>query len=230
MSIEDVLQKLWNAGQRTLPGGGAEILSEKIRLKVSPKKIGPNGWIDLHTKAHQIGFKTTATMMYGHIESPEDIVEHMETIRNVQDSTHGFSSFIPWSYKSTNTALRRRVHQWAGEDAYYRILAFSRLYLDNFPHIAASWFGEGKEVGIRALSYGADDFGGTIHEENVHRATQHINSTDLNGMLKMIRKAGFEPAQRNSFYEVITTYEGVDSVELTPEGRVEEIEQLSHIK
>ncbi len=228
MSVHDVLKALWDAGQRTLPGGGAEILSESVRTRVSPKKIGPNGWIEVHETAHKIGFKTTATMMYGHIETPEDVLEHLETIRALQDKTSGFSSFIPWSYKSNKTALRRRVHNWAGIDAYFRIIAFSRIYLDNFPHIASSWFGEGKQVGIDSLQYGADDFGGTIHEENVHKATDHINTTDLNGMLRMIRQAGFEPAQRDSFYNIIRTYEGIDSVELTKEGKVVEVEQMAH--
>lgn len=227
MSIHDVLKALWDAGQRTLPGGGAEILSEKIRLRVSPKKIGPNGWIEVHATAHKIGFKTTATMMYGHIETPEDILEHLETIRSIQDKTSGFASFIPWSYKSNNTALRRRAPKWAGPDAFYRMIAFSRIYLDNFPHIASSWFGEGKQIGIDSLKYGADDFGGTIHEENVHKATDHINTTDLNGMLRMIRQAGFEPAQRDSFYNIIKTFEGIESVDLPKEGRVEEVEQMA---
>jgi cyclic dehypoxanthinyl futalosine synthase len=226
VSIRQALQALWDAGLRTIPGGGAEILSERIRLKVSPKKIGPNGWLDLHTTAHSIGFKTTATMMYGHIETPQDIVEHLETLRAAQDQTHGFSSFIPWSYKRTNTALRRISKHWAGSEAYFRILAFSRIYLDNFAHIGASWFSEGKENGIESLKYGADDFGGTILEENVHRATDFINKTDHNGMLQMIRKAGFEPAQRDSFYQVIRTYEGVEEVEVSEEGRVHESDRL----
>ncbi len=226
MSVDEVLQALWNAGQRTLPGGGAEILSERIRLKVSPKKIGPDGWLNIHKKAHLIGFKTTATMMYGHIETPEDILDHLETLRTTQDETKGFSSFIPWSYKSNNTSLRRRVLKWAGPEAYYRVLALSRIYLDNFSHIGSSWFSEGKAVGIESLRYGADDFGGTIHEENVHKATMHINSTDLNGMLRMIRKAGFEPAQRDSFYKTIRTFEGIEHIALSKEGTVEEIERV----
>ncbi len=212
LTLREVLERLWDAGLRTIPGGGAEILSERVRLEVSPKKMGPDGWIQLHHLAHEIGFKTTATMMYGHVEEPEDIVEHLETLRSHQDKIPGFSSFIPWSYKRNRTALRRKVKSWAGEEAYYRILAFARIYLDNFKHIGASWFGEGKEIGIQSLQYGADDFGGTIMEENVHRATEWINQADHNDMLQMIRQAGFEPAQRDAFYNVIRTYEGVDSV------------------
>lgn len=227
VTVKEALQALWNAGLRTIPGGGAEILSENIRLAISPKKIGPNGWLDLHKEAHKIGFKTTATMMYGHIEEPLDIVNHLEAIRQAQDETGGFSSFIPWSYKKTRTALRRIVKHWAGKEAYFRILAFSRIYLDNFSHIGASWFSEGKETGCKSLHYGADDFGGTILEENVHRATEFINKTDHNGMLEMIREAGFEPAQRDSFYNIIRTYEGIERVDVPLAGQVREQDQVT---
>lgn len=226
ISIEEVLQALWDAGARTIPGGGAEILSERVRLKVSPKKLEKNGWIDFHHKAHLIGFKTTATMMYGHIEEPEDIILHLETLRQAQDACPGFMSFIPWSYKRERTALRRTVKHWAGADAYFRILAMARIFLDNFDHIGASWFGEGKEIGMQALHYGADDFGGTIIEENVHRATNWINKADHNTMLKMIRRAGFEPAQRDTFYNIVRTYEGIDSVEVPEAQRVKEQDHL----
>jgi cyclic dehypoxanthinyl futalosine synthase len=226
ITVQEALEKLWEAGLRTIPGGGAEILSERVRQKISPKKMGPNGWIEFHHTAHQVGFKTTATMMYGHIEEPEDILEHLETLRHYQDKIPGFNSFIPWSYKRDNTALRRKVKHWAGKDAYFRILAFSRIYLDNFDHVGASWFSEGKEIGIESLHYGADDFGGTILEENVHRATEWICKADHNDMLRMIRSAGFEPAQRDSFYRIIRTYEGIDFVEVPLEQRVKEADNL----
>ena len=226
ISVQTALETLWDAGLRTIPGGGAEILSERIRKRISPKKIGPGGWLDLHTKAHQIGFKTTATMMYGHVEDANDILEHLEAIRSAQDVCPGFNSFIPWSYKKTNTALRRVVKRWAGAEAYFRILAFARIYLDNFDHIAASWFSEGKEIGIQALQYGADDFGGTILEENVHRATEFINKADHNDMLRMIRAAGYEPAQRDSFYTTIKTYDDIKSVLIPQEGKVKEQDSI----
>jgi len=226
LSVKEVLQALYEAGLRTIPGGGAEILSERVRLRISPKKIGPNGWIQVHKEAHKVGFLTTATMMYGHIEEPIDILNHLEALRQAQDESPGFTCFIPWSYKRDRTALRRIVKHWAGADAYFRILAFSRIYLDNFTHIGASWYGEGKEIGIESLSYGADDFGGIIMEENVHRSTGWVNRTDHNGMLQMIRKAGFEPAQRDTFYNILRTYEGVESVEIPEEQRVNEPDRL----
>lgn len=230
VTVRQALEALWDAGQRTLPGGGAEILSERVRLAISPKKMTPGGWMEVHTTAHQLGFRTTATMMYGHVEEPEDILIHLDSLRKAQDQFGGFSSFIPWSYKRDNTALRRKVKGWAGTDSYYRILAFSRIYLDNFDHVAASWFSEGKETGMKALHYGADDFGGIILEENVHRATNFINKTDHNGVIQMIREAGFEPLQRNSFYQVIRTYEGIDTVDVPLEGRIKEADVLPILK
>jgi len=227
LSLHETLKRLWDAGLRTIPGGGAEILAERVRLKISPKKMDPNGWMDVHHTAHQIGYKTTATMMYGHVEEPEDIVAHLDTLRNHQDKIPGFTSFIPWSYKRDRTSLRRTVKHWAGKDAYFRILAFARIYLDNFPHIGASWYGEGKEIGMQALHYGADDFGGIIMEENVHRATGWVNRADHNSMLQMIRQAGFEPAQRNTFYEILRTYEGIDSVEVPEEQLVNEPDRMA---
>ncbi|MCX6995221.1 MAG: dehypoxanthine futalosine cyclase [Chlamydiae bacterium] len=222
LTIHEVLCKLWEAGQRTLPGGGAEILSERVRLAISPKKMAPGAWMEIHETAHAIGFKTTATMMYGHIEEPEDIIEHLELLRKAQDKNPGFTSFIPWSYKRDRTLLRRTVKNWAGPDAYFRILAFARIYLDNFPHISASWFGEGKSTGMEALSYGADDFGGINMEENVHRAANFINKTDHNGILQMIRQAGFEPVQRNTFYEIIRTYKDEYTVYVPDVQKVKE--------
>lgn len=230
VSIREVLEALWNAGQRSIPGGGAEILSEKVRSTISPKKMEPGAWIELHKIAHQIGFKTTATMMYGHVEEAEDILIHLDTLRQAQDEIPGFTAFIPWSYKRDRTALRRSVKNWAGRDAYLRILAFSRIYLDNFDHIQASWFSEGREIGIQSLHFGADDFGGIIMEENVHRATGFINKTDHNGVLSMIREAGFEPAQRNTFYEILRTYEGETEVFVPNEQRVKEENRLNVIK
>lgn len=227
ISVREVLQALWDAGQRSIPGGGAEILSEKVRTTISPKKMEPGAWIELHKVAHEIGFRTTATMMYGHVENPEDILIHLDTLRTAQDKIPGFTAFIPWSYKRDRTALRRSVSNWAGKDAYFRILAFSRIYLDNFDHIQASWYSEGKETGIESLHYGADDFGGIIMEENVHRATNFVNRTDHNGILAMIRQAGFEPIQRDPLYRILRTYENEFVVDVPEEQRVKEADRLT---
>ncbi|MBS0623691.1 MAG: dehypoxanthine futalosine cyclase [Verrucomicrobia bacterium] len=222
ITVDEVLKALWEAGLRSLPGGGAEILSERIRLAISPKKMEPGSWIDIHQRAHALGYRSTATMMYGHLEEPHDIVTHLETLRVAQDKCPGFTCFVPWSYKPERTALRRKVRHWAGKDAYFRILSFARIYLDNFDHIGASWFGEGKDIGMQSLHYGADDFGGTLLEENVHRATNWINKTDHNQMLEMIRKAGFEPAQRDTFYNIIRLYTPDEHVHVPHAGQVSE--------
>ncbi|QVE49384.1 cyclic dehypoxanthinyl futalosine synthase [Chlamydia crocodili] len=203
ISTEEALRKLWEAGQRTIPGGGAEILSERVRKILSPKKMSPNGWIDFHKLAHRLGFKTTATMMFGHIETAHDILLHLEALRNAQDEIPGFYSFIPWSYKSGNTALGRKVPNQAPPEMYYRILALSRIFLDNFEHIAASWFGEGKEQGARGLHYGADDFGGTIIDESVHKCTGWTLKSSEEETRAMITSEGFIPVERNTFYEHI---------------------------
>lgn len=206
LTTEEVLRQLWAAGQRTLPGGGAEILSEKVRKRISPKKTKENAWAEIHELAHNIGYKTTATMMYGSVEGPEDILIHLQAIRDIQDRTNGFTAFIPWSYKKTNTPLEKKMPEWAGEKAYYRMLAFSRIYLDNFDHVQGSWFSEGKKIGIESLQYGIDDFGGTIFEENVHAATTHINKSNEEEVCEMILKGGFIPAQRDTLYNILKTY------------------------
>lgn len=227
VTIRELLQALWDAGHRTLPGGGAEIVSEKVRLAISPKKMEPDAWITVHKTAHEIGYRSTATMMYGHVEEPEDILTHLETLRQAQDKIPGFTAFIPWSYKRDRTALRRSVKKWAGHEAYFRILAFARIYLDNFDHVQSSWFSEGKEYGIESLHYGADDFGGINMEENVHRATNFVNRTDHNGIIQMIRQAGFEPEQRNPLYQILRTYENVYEVEVPEAQKVNEQDRLA---
>jgi cyclic dehypoxanthinyl futalosine synthase len=203
LSIRQVLEKLKFAGQRTLPGGGAEILTERVRQKLSPLKISVAKWLEVHETAHRIGMRSTATMMFGHLEEDQDIVEHLEVLRQLQDKTGGFTAFIPWSYKPINKST---VTANTRSDAlrYYQILAFSRCYLDNFDHIQASWFSEGKESGSEALHYGADDFGGTLFEENVHKSAKYVNHSTTDEIRKLIKDAGYTPCQRNTLYEILS--------------------------
>ena len=203
---EEVLSLLWNAGQRTLPGGGAEVLSERVRKKIAHKKGGPEKWLEVHRAAHKLGFRSTATLMYGHIETPEDIVEHWENLRSLQDETGGFTAFIPWSFKPRNTVLERKHPERTGPVPYLRILAASRLYLDNFPHLQASWFSEGKKTGQAALHFGADDFGGTLIDENVHAAADFVNKASPEEVAALIREAGFLPVQRDTLYDILKIY------------------------
>ena len=213
LPIRGVLEALREAGQTTLPGGGAEILAARVRKRISVKKGGPDAWLDVHREAHRAGMRSTATMMYGHVESDAEIVEHFDHIRALQDETRGFTAFVPWSYKRGNTPMESKVKHVAGASRYLRVLAASRLYLDNFDHIQASWFSEGKKTGQIALFFGADDFGGTLYEENVHLATGHVNKTTVAELETLVREAGFTPAQRTTLYEILRVAPGPESLD-----------------
>jgi cyclic dehypoxanthinyl futalosine synthase len=204
--VTEILGRLKQAGQTSIPGGGAEILSERVRRRIEPKKGGPEAWLEVHREAHRQGFKSTATMMYGHVEQPDDVLDHLDAIRGLQDEHAGFTAFVPWSFKPGNTLLEKWIKHYKGPNAYLRMLAVSRLYLDNFPHVQASWFSEGKRAGQVALSWGADDFGGTLFEENVHAAADFVNKTTVDEIVTLIRDAGFTPAQRTTDYEIVRTY------------------------
>ena len=213
-SIREVMQALWDAGQRTMPGGGSEILSNRVKAEISrfKPKDTVDQWTEVHVEAHRVGFVTTATMMYGHVESDEDIIESLVHIRNVQDRSAGepgeFTAFIPWSYKRDNTALAKKVAVEAGANRYVRLIALSRIFLDNVPHIQASWFSEGRKTGQIALQFGADDFGGTLFDENVMLAAGFYNRTNLDEIRELIAEAGFNPAQRTTKYEIIDPHVG----------------------
>ncbi|HXX62925.1 MAG TPA: cyclic dehypoxanthinyl futalosine synthase [Bacteroidota bacterium] len=203
LSLTEVLHQLWEAGLRTIPGGGAEILSDRVKKKISHLKGSSADWLQVMREAHRIGYKTTATMMYGHLESEEDIIEHLDVTRNLQDETGGFTAFIPWSFKPGNTPLEKIIPHYATPVRYLQMIALSRIYLDNFPHIQASWFSEGKKTGQIALHFGADDFGGTLQEENVHAAANFVNTTNTAECIQLIHEAGFNAAQRNTLYHVL---------------------------
>ena len=204
--VPEIITLLKEAGLGTLPGGGAEVLSERVRQRIEPKKGGPRAWLDVHREAHRQGLRSTATMMYGHVEEPEDILDHLDAIRALQDEYGGFTAFVPWSFKPGNTLLEKWIKHYKGPNAYLRMLAVSRLYLDNFPHVQASWFSEGKRTGQVALHWGADDFGGTLFEENVHAAADYVNKTTVEEIVTLIRDAGFTPAQRSTTYDIIKTF------------------------
>jgi dehypoxanthine futalosine cyclase len=206
LSVPSVLEKLWEAGQRTIPGGGAEILSDRVKKKISSLKGTSADWLRVMREAHQIGFKTTATMMYGHLEENEDIIEHLVKLRDLQDETRGFTAFIPWSFKPGNTPLEKIIHSYAPATRYLYIIAVSRIMLDNFDHVQASWFSEGKKTGQIALHFGADDFGGTLLEENVHAAADFVNKTTAAEVIELIHESGFDAAQRSTLYEILREF------------------------
>jgi len=203
LPVREVLARLHDAGQRTLPGGGAEILSARVRRRISPKKGGPEAWLEVHREAHRVGLRSTATMMYGHVEEPDDVLDHLDAVRALQDETGGFTAFIPWSFKPGNTLLEKWIKHYAGPNTYLRMLAVARAYLDNVPHVQASWFSEGKKAGQVALYFGADDWGGTLFEENVHKAADYVNTITVEEITALIRAAGFRPVQRTTLYEPV---------------------------
>jgi cyclic dehypoxanthinyl futalosine synthase len=205
-AVPDIIALLKEAGLETLPGGGAEVLSARVRRRIEPKKGGPGAWLEVHREAHRQGLRSTATMMYGHVEESDDVLDHLDAIRALQDEFGGFTAFVPWSFKPGNTLLEKWIKHYKGPNAYLRMLAVSRLYLDNFPHVQASWFSEGKRTGQVALSWGADDFGGTLFEENVHAAADYVNKTTVEEIVDLIRDAGYTPAQRTTTYEILKTY------------------------
>ena len=167
LSIREVLVRLKEAGLGTLPGGGAEILVDRVRREVSPCKASADRWLEVCRTWHGLGGRGSATMMFGHVETLADRIEHLERLRRLQDETHGFTAFICWTFQPGNTALGRKSASKVGAFEYLKTLAVSRLYLDNFANLQASWVTQGLAVGQLALRFGANDFGSLMIEENV---------------------------------------------------------------
>lgn len=203
--VESILSDLKKAGLDTLPGGGAEVLTETSRKRLSPNKVSARDWLTIHEIAHKLGFRSTATMMFGLGEEDREIVEHLESIRALQDRTRGFTAFVPWSFKPGHTALAAKIPEGPGGPDYLRVLALARVYLDNFDHVQASWFSEGKKTGEMALRFGGDDFGGTVFEESVMRAADWKSESTVEEIKGLIRQAGFEPAQRDTKYNLLAS-------------------------
>ena len=200
-TTSSVLRALWDNGLRTIPGGGAEILTEDVRKKIAPLKISSDRWLEIMRIAHNLGYRTTATMMFGHIETHEDIISHLIKLRTLQDETGGFTAFISWDFKPLNTALRDRKGDVSASD-YLKIVAISRIVLDNFDHIQASWSSQGKKIGQLALYFGADDLGSILVEENVMRLAGHRNIASVSEIEQLIKDAGFVPVRRDPLYKV----------------------------
>jgi cyclic dehypoxanthinyl futalosine synthase len=206
--VAAILQAIYDEGVRTIPGGGAEILAERVRQRIAPAKADTQQWLDVCEAAHKIGFRTTATLMYGHVETDAEIIDHLMLLRDLQDRSGGFASFIPWSFKPGDTPLGRDIEGTVHPAKYVRIIAVARMVLDNFAHIQSSWFSENVAAGQLGLLAGADDFGGILFEENVLQQAGHERATTVENVQTIIRRAGFTPAQRDSFYNVIQTFAG----------------------
>ena len=203
LSMDACLERLHKAGLQSVPGGGAEILVDDVRERISPNKIGWRQWADVMRTAHALGMPTTATMMFGAGEAPEDIVEHLFRIRDLQQECSGFTAFIPWSFQPGNTALGGA--QASGVD-YLRILALSRVILQNVPNIQASWVTQGARMAQIALFFGANDLGGTMLEENVVAATGVSFRMSREEIIDLAKDAGFQPVKRSTTYEVLEAY------------------------
>jgi cyclic dehypoxanthinyl futalosine synthase len=204
LSIKETLERLRAAGLDSLPGGGAEILSDRVRREISPGKLNASGWLKVMEIAHRIGMKTTATMMFGHIERDEEIIEHLFRIRDLQRRTGGFTAFIPWTFQPKNTDLYETVKEPVSVTRYLQVLAISRIVLHPVRNIQASWLTQDFEVDKLALFFGANDFGGTILEENVVTAAgkQHTPAT-IEAITKAVKSVGRPVAQRNTRYEIL---------------------------
>jgi len=206
LTLEETLARLRDAGLDSLPGGGAEILDDEVRARISPRKCSTQQWLDVHRLAHRLGLRSTATMMFGCGEHLRHRVNHLRVIRQLQEETGGFTAFIPWTFQPGNTALGRLVPAAAGAVDYLKTLAVSRLYLDNIANIQASWVTQGLKVCQIALRFGANDVGSLMLEENVVAATGVRNQATVEDLRRIIRLAGFTPLQRDTLYR--TFYPG----------------------
>ena len=208
IDIKEVLIRLKEKGLNSIPGAGAEILSDRVRKIIAPKKISSKRWLEIHKTAHLIGMKTTATMMFGTVESIEEIVKHFELIRNLQDETGGFRAFIIWSFQPYNTALYKEniVTHKTSSNRYLRYLATARLFLDNIKNIQSSWVTQGSYIGQLALLYGANDLGSTMIEENVVKSAGATNRMNQQEMIELIKDIGEIPAKRDTNYNILEVY------------------------
>jgi cyclic dehypoxanthinyl futalosine synthase len=200
ISVREALQRLKSSGLDSIPGGGAEILVDRVREQVSPNKIRWKDWMGVMREAHRLGMPTTATMMFGSLETQEEVVQHLIRIRDLQDETRGFTAFIPWTYQPGNTELGGRT---ASAVEYLKTLAVSRIMLDNVPNIQASWVTQGAKVAQVALEFGANDFGSTMIEENVVAAAGVTFRMTREEIIGLIRDAGYTAAQRDTVYHIL---------------------------
>jgi cyclic dehypoxanthinyl futalosine synthase len=206
LTIWDTLSRLRDAGLDSIPGGGGEVLVDRVRKIIAPKKTTTKAWLDVMRHAHRLGMSTTATMMYGHVETLAERVEHMRRIRELQDETRGFRAFISWTFQPAGTRLASKVSHYPTSFEYLLTQAVSRIYLDNVDHIQSSWVTQGMKVGQVALEFGADDLGSVMIEENVVSAagTTHRASTD--DFVRTIKALGKIPVQRDTLYREVKVW------------------------
>jgi cyclic dehypoxanthinyl futalosine synthase len=201
MPLREVISEFKNAGLGSIPGGGGEILVDRVRQKISPLKINTDQWLEVMQVAHELGLNSSATMMFGHVETIEDRIEHLQRVRGQQDRSGGFTAFICWTFQPQHAVLK--VKHPTGVVEYLRTQALARIFLDNIDNVQSSWVTQGPGIGQIALKYGANDFGSVMMEENVVSSagtTFRLNAAQIESL---IRDAGYEPRRRNNWYELL---------------------------
>lgn len=208
ISYEEVLQRLKDKGLASIPGAGAEILNDDVRDIIAPKKLDTKDWLEVHRTAHKIGVKSTTTMMFGTVETDEQIIDHWDKVRQLQDETGGFRAYIMWSFQSSHTKLAEELPHIEPQSSnrYLRLLAVARLYFDNIPNIQSSWVTQGSYIGQMALQFGANDLGSTMMEENVVSAAGATNQMNQKQMIELIKDIGEKPAKRNTAYNILERF------------------------
>jgi cyclic dehypoxanthinyl futalosine synthase len=199
MPMREVIQKFKDAGLGSIPGGGGEILVDRVRNRISPLKCNSDQWLEVMRIAHELGLNSSATMMFGHVETIEERIEHLDRLRQLQDETGGFTAFICWTFQPENVVLKATP---AGSAEYLRTQALARIYLDNFENLQSSWVTQGPRIGQIALRYGANDFGSVMMEENVVSQAGTSFRITREEIERLIADAGFEPRTRNNWYEL----------------------------
>ncbi len=210
LPLKTVLERLKAAGLGSLPGGGGEILVDRVRAAMTRGKVMTDDWLNVHRVWHELGGRSTATMMFGHIETLEERVEHLERVRQLQDETGGLTAFISWTFQPDHTEMADIPP--AGAFEYLKTQALSRLYLDNVPNIQSSWVTQGPKIGQLALLFGANDMGSLMIEENVVASAGTVYALSLEEIKRAIRISGYIPRQRNVFYEYLDAEPVADPV------------------
>lgn len=201
MPLRRIISEFKNAGLGSIPGGGGEILVDRVRARISPLKCKSDEWLEVMQIAHEEGLNSSATMMFGHVETIEDRIEHLQRLRDQQDASKGFTAFICWTFQPENTVLK--IKRPAGVAEYLRMQALARIFLDNIPNLQSSWVTQGPDIGQVALKYGANDFGSVMMEENVVSSAGTTFRLDAAQIEQLIRDAGYEPRRRNNWYQLL---------------------------
>jgi cyclic dehypoxanthinyl futalosine synthase len=225
LSLKDVLQRLQAAGLGSIPGGGAEILVDRVRREITRGKVLTDGWLDVMRTWHGLGGRSTATMMFGHVETPAERIEHLQRLRQLQDETGGFTAFIGWAFQPDNTDMAHVSK--AGSFDYLKTQAVARLYLDNFDNIQSSWVTQGLKIGQLAMLFGANDMGSLMIEENVVAEAGTVHFLTLSQIRDAISELGYTPRQRNVFYELVDPEEELTAVRLNQQRGPSELPVLA---